>query len=131
MLLTVNRAQQAISIAEKTFPEQITVIPGMHCLFNNVPSHHDVLARAYHQAGELDKAISEYERLIRFDPDSRDRRLIYPTYHYHLAKLYEEKGWTDKAIARYQKFLSIWKNADDDLPELIDAKKRYDALTEK
>jgi serine/threonine protein kinase/cytochrome c-type biogenesis protein CcmH/NrfG len=129
MLLTVNRAQQAISIAEKTFPEQIPMIPGMHCLFNNVPSHHDVLARAYHQAGDLDKAISEYERLIRLDPNSRDRRLIHPTYHYHLAEFYEEKDLTEKALAQYQRFLELWKNADQDLPELVDAKNRVKLLT--
>ena len=40
-----------------------------------------------------------------------------------------KKGEKQKAIERYQKFLDIWKNADDDLPEKIDAQKRLAKLT--
>ena len=88
----------------------------------------DALGQAYHQAGELEKAIAEYERITRFDPDSRDRLLIHPQYHYRLAKLYEEKGLKDKAIERYEKFLDIWKDADEDLPEPHDARARLARL---
>ena len=90
----------------------------------------DVLGQAYHQAGELDRAIAEYERITRFDPDSKDRHLIHPKYHYRLAKLYEEKGLKDKAIERYEKFLGFWKDADEDLPEPHDAKARLAKLKE-
>ncbi len=48
--------------------------------------------------------------------------------NYELAKIYEEKGEKQKAIEYYEKFLKIWKEADEDLPELIDAKKRLDNL---
>ena len=68
--------------------------------------------------------LAEYEKLTTFDPNNKDRRLIHPTYHYQLAKLYEQKELKNKAIEKYQKFLKLWKNADEDLPELIDAKKR-------
>ncbi|MBC8183798.1 tetratricopeptide repeat protein [candidate division KSB1 bacterium] len=92
------------------------------------PFHKDVLARAYHKNGELDKAIAEYDRLINFDPNNWERFLIHPKYHYRLAKLYEEKGTTQKAIKEYEKFLDIWKDADEDLPELIDTKDRLKKL---
>jgi len=46
-----------------------------------------------------------------------------------LAKLYEEKGWSSKAIEQYERCVDIWKDADEDLPELIDAKKRLVKLT--
>jgi hypothetical protein len=65
------------------------------------------------------------------DPSSKVRRLIHPKYHYRLTKLYEEKGWSGKAIEQYEKFLEIWKDADEDLPELIDAKERLAKLTRK
>ena len=37
-------------------------------------------------------------------------------------------GLLAKAISRYEKFPDIWKNADEDLPELIDAKARLARL---
>ena len=84
--------------------------------------------RELKRKGELDKAIAEYQRLITFDPDSKERRLIHPKYHYSLTKLYQEKGSSIKAIEQYEKFLEIWKDADEDLPEPIDAKKRLAKL---
>ena len=79
---------------------------------------------------ELRKAIEEYERLTTFNPDSWERFIIHPEYHYRLAKLYEENADLDKAIREYNKFLTIWKNADKDRPELIDAHKRLTSLKE-
>lgn len=88
-----------------------------------LPCQKDLTARAYIAKKETDKAIVEYERLITFDPTSKDRRLIHPKYHYRLAKLYEEKGLKVKAIEQYEKFLDIWRDADEDLPEPHDARK--------
>jgi tetratricopeptide (TPR) repeat protein len=81
----------------------------------------DVLARAYQQGGEIDKAIREYERLMTFDPEGKDRYLVHPKYHYSLGKLYEEKVQKRKAIEQYEIFLDQWKNADEGLPEVEDA----------
>jgi tetratricopeptide (TPR) repeat protein len=39
--------------------------------------------------------------------------------HYRMAQLYEKMGDRQQAILYYQKVLDQWKNADDDLPELI------------
>ena len=93
-----------------------------------MPFLKDVLARAYLENGESDKAITEYEKLITFDPQKKARYLVYPMYHYRLAKLYQEKGWTGKAIEQYKKFIHIWKDADPDLPEVEDAKERLASL---
>jgi serine/threonine protein kinase/tetratricopeptide (TPR) repeat protein len=86
------------------------------------------LARAYVQKGDLDSAIAEYERITRFDPASKDRRLIHPLHRYELAKLYEKKGLKEKAIAQYERFLMLWKNADSDRPEPKDARARLARL---
>jgi serine/threonine protein kinase/tetratricopeptide (TPR) repeat protein len=131
VLLAKNKVQDAIAIAAKANPDFVPYIPSMLFVFYNIPPHHDVLARAYQQAGNLDKAIAEYEQLTRFHPESKDRRLIYPKYHYYLAKLYQETDQTENAIEQFQKFLEIWKHADPDSPELIDAKNNMILLTEK
>jgi len=45
-------------------------------------------------------------------------------------QIYEKKGDNQLAIQNYEKFLDLWKDADEDLPDLIDAKKRLAKLKE-
>jgi tetratricopeptide (TPR) repeat protein len=92
-------------------------------IYNTFPER-DVLARCYQKLGAFDKAIAEYERLVTFDPQSTERRLIYPKYHYRLARLYEDKGRVPEALAQYQKFLDICGGADKGMTEVADAKTR-------
>jgi len=87
------------------------------------------LARAYWKKGDLEKAISEYERLMTVDPKNQIRYLIPPLYHYRLGMLYEQKGQNDKAKAQYERFLDIWKDVDPGHSEIADAKKRMAGLS--
>ncbi len=43
-------------------------------------------------------------------------------------RLLLRSGLLAKAISQYEKFLDIWKNADEDLPEFIDANARLARL---
>jgi len=130
VLLAENYVEKAISVLEKASPAGRPPLIQSIAPYN-IPFFKDVLARAYKQKGELDKAIAEYERLITFDPSREERYLIHPKYYYRLAKLYEEKGWAGKAIEHYEKFLDFWKNADEGLPELADVKERLASLQTK
>lgn len=128
ILLAENSPVKAITAFKNATKQNIPNLTYPVIVWYNVPFMKDGLARAYHKAGQLDKAISEYERLTTYNPQGKDRYLIHPRYHYHLAVLYEEKGLKDKAIMQYKKFLELWNEADKNLPEPIDAKKRLNKL---
>jgi eukaryotic-like serine/threonine-protein kinase len=53
---------------------------------------------------------------------------LYPLAHLGLARAAVLQGDTPKARKEYQDFLALWKDADVDLPILIEAKKEYEKL---
>jgi tetratricopeptide (TPR) repeat protein len=97
----------------------------------NVPLEWDIVPRALIKKGDIDGAIEAYEKITDFQPDQKNRFFINPKYHYRLAKLYQQDGQRQKAIERYKRFLGIWKYADEDLPEKVDAERRLAALLEE
>jgi tetratricopeptide (TPR) repeat protein len=131
LLFAQDSLDKILMVYQKIKIPQISFWPWHLFYFYNLPIFQDVLARAYIKKGEIDKAITEYERLIAFDPNSKNRFLIQPLYHYRLAKLYEQKGLNQKALEQYNKFLLIDKYADAKMPELIDAKARVASLSQK
>ena len=128
ILLAENFPAKAIAAFKTAAQQNLPNLGFPVIVLYNVPFMKDGLARAYSGTGQLDKAISEYERLTAYNPQGKDRYLIHPRYHYRLAVLYEEKGLKDKAINQYKKFLELWAEADKNLPEPIDAKKRLSKL---
>ena len=56
------------------------------------------------------------------------RAMFYPKSIYLLAKVFEQLGDRKLALKNYKKLLEMWKNADEDLPQLIDAKARLAKL---
>jgi len=128
LMLAVDSTDRAIEIYKNLQVLEIPPFWSIWLINYNLPPHEDLLARAYYRKGNIDQAISEYERLTAFVPQGPDRRLIRPEYHYELARLYEGRGLPEKAIERYERFLQIWRNADAHLPALTDAKKRLNAL---
>jgi len=82
----------------------------------------DGIAKGYIKKGDLKNAISEYERLTKFDHNNRF--LIKPEYFYELARLYEQEGMNKQAAENYAIFIEYRKSADRILPDLLDAKRR-------
>jgi tetratricopeptide (TPR) repeat protein len=78
--------------------------------------YEDCLANAYLEVGRLDEAIQEYQRILHLNAS-------YPLAEYHLAQAYQREGKFDQARAAYARFLQIWKDADGDIPEVMDAKR--------
>ncbi|NTV81056.1 MAG: protein kinase, partial [Candidatus Aminicenantes bacterium] len=130
IMVAEGSPRKAIDIMKKAKAHVVNYInyPEYHVRFN-FPAQKDVLARAYAAAGDLDKAIGEYERLATFDPLEKSSFLIYPLFNYRLARLYEQKDLKAKARERYTRFLNLWKDADPGIPEVEDARKRLAGLT--
>ena len=53
---------------------------------------------------------------------------LYPLAHLGLARAAMLQGDTAKARKSYQDFFALWKDADADLPVLIEAKKEYEKV---
>lgn len=86
----------------------------------NIVSMDDCLANAYLEIGRLDEAIAEYQRLLRLNSNDA-------LSHYRLGLAYEKKGMKAEAGAEFSRFLQIWKDADPDVPELREARRRLGA----
>jgi serine/threonine protein kinase/tetratricopeptide (TPR) repeat protein len=128
ILLSENKTQKAIKLLTKEYDNEIPGLSYSIYVSYNIPFFRDVLARAYIMAGQNDYAIAEYERLITRD-NGKERYLVHPKHYYRLALLYEKKGLNEQAVKNYKRFLELWKNADPDLPEVIDAKKQLKKLS--
>ena len=69
----------------------------------------------------FDDAEYRLKQALEYNPN-------YALAHYQLGKVYEKMKIIAKAKKHYEKFLDLWKDADEDLPELIDGKKRLGEL---
>jgi predicted Zn-dependent protease len=83
--------------------------------------------QAYLQAHQGKEAAAEFQRMI----DHRGIVLNFPLgalAHVGLGRAYALQGDTAKARAAYQEFLTLWKDADPDIPILQQAKAEYAKL---
>jgi len=96
------------------------------------------LSRSYYEVGKYNQAIEAVRRLQNIHSNfshwdevhTLARAIYFPQSFHLLGKIYEKKGDTQRAIENTEKFLELWKDADLDLPDLIDAKKRLAKLKE-
>ena len=128
ILLSRGLPDSAIGVYRRTPVPQPSMTAGWRMPLYNVPRLRDVVPRAFMAKGALDSAIGAYEQLLKIDTSSTDRRLIDPRLHYRLALACERAGRPEQARAEYRRFLEIWKDADNDRPELQQAKKRLAGL---
>jgi len=83
------------------------------------------LAECHYEKGQFSKALESLNRMQNIYSPVWIRGIYYPKSFYLMGKIYEKKGDRDLAIKNYEEFLNLWKEADQDLPDLIDAKARY------
>ena len=128
VLLARGKINEAIRIGRKLEPPPLPRTYVSLMTDHIIPVPKDGLARAYYASGDMNQAIAEYQRLVTFDPKDPSKFLIDPRNYYKLGKLYEETGKIQPAIMKYERFLDLWKNADENLDEVVDARERLAKL---
>jgi DNA-binding winged helix-turn-helix (wHTH) protein/tetratricopeptide (TPR) repeat protein len=118
--------QEALVILGAASPYELG-LPALD--FYNWPNLYPVYARgeAYLAAHQGSKAAAEFQKIL----DHRGIVLNEPIgalAHLQLGRAYAMQGDTAKARAAYQDFLTLWKDADPDIPILLEAKAEYAKL---
>jgi len=86
------------------------------------------LATALLAAGRLDEAARSYERLIGLRPLGSEAQEFWFRAHLRLAEIRRRQGDLDAARDLYQEVLTIWQDADEDLPAAQEARAGLQAL---
>jgi eukaryotic-like serine/threonine-protein kinase len=123
--LTRKNPSKAIEILEPTASYEL----GSYAQTAFSPALYPVYVRgqAYLAMHDGAKAVVESQKIL----DHRGVVLYEPIgalAHLGLGRAYAMQGDTAKAKAAYQDFLTLWKNADPDIPVLIAAKAEYAKL---
>jgi len=99
-----QKAIQYFNQAVALLPSQMNPEQGQALFFES-------LARAHWEAGDLDGAQKESERIVSLSTGRLFYGDIYTKSFYMLGKIYEEKEMGDEAIEHYEKFLTLWNEA--------------------
>jgi serine/threonine protein kinase/predicted Zn-dependent protease len=73
-----------------------------------------------------DEAAGEFQRILDHRGEAT-LSVLYPLAHLGLARAIALAGDTEKSRKKYQEFFVLWKDADADVPILIEAKKEYES----
>ena len=117
MELQRDNAAQAIQLLETTRPFE------GYALFQIAY----LRGQAYLKQQKGAEAATEFQKILDhrgYQPTSP----IYVVAHLGLARAAALQGDTAKARKAYQDFFALWKDADANVPVLIEARKEYDKL---
>jgi len=119
LALDRNNAGKAIELLQPAAPYELGIAGALYPVY--------VRGNAYVTAHEGSEAAAEFQEILNHrgvvvnDP-------IGALAHLGLGRAYVRQGDTAKARAAYQDFLTLWKDADPDIPILKEAKEEYAKL---
>ena len=89
----------------------------------------DGIARARERRGDLTGAIKSLQELGTPSKSNKWTRMVQPLEVWQSARLFERIGDRVSAQREYRRFLQLWKNADESLPQLNDARRALERLS--
>ncbi len=123
--LNSGKSSEALTNLEAAAPYELGAAPPYQVGGPIYPAF--LRGQAYLLAKNGQAAAAEFQKLL----DHRGIALNYPTgalAHLGLARAYAQAGDTAKAKAAYNDFLTLWKDADPDIPILREAKSESAAI---
>src|SRR5207302_6866782 len=86
-----------------------------------------VRGQAYLKLGQGAEAAVEFQKILA-SRGQAPLSALYPLAHLGMARAATLQGDAATARKSYQDFFALWKDADADLPILIEAKKEYEKM---
>ena len=110
---------RAVELLQTAIPYELGSFGGFRAIYER--------GRAYLRLGAGEEAAAEFQKIL----DHRGVAPLSPQYplaHLGLARAHALAGDTAGARRAYQDFLALWKDADPDIPILLEAKAEYAQL---
>ena len=120
LALKHSEPSRAIKLLQTALPHEFGIAPGILYDSGNFYAVY-IRAQAYLATRQRHEAAAEFQKIL----DHRGIVLNDPIgalAHLQLGRAYAEEGNAAKAKAAYEDFLTLWKNADPDVPILRQAK---------
>jgi tetratricopeptide (TPR) repeat protein len=124
--------------AISNFEKAVSILPAQHqddLIGFSTPFRRtiylDSLAKAYFQAGNMDKAQQAFKELTTLTIGRHYWGDLYVKAYYWLGKINERQGKPEEAADYYRTFLELWEKADPEISELSDARVRLKSITKK
>jgi serine/threonine protein kinase/Flp pilus assembly protein TadD len=118
----IKYLDQAISLLPYQYYRHPWIVGNDRALFI------DSLAQAYLRSGDLDEAQEEYGKIQALTIGRLDYGDIYAKSYYWLGKINDRRGWGQLAKDNYQSFLDLWRDAEEGMSEVEDARRRLARL---
>jgi tetratricopeptide (TPR) repeat protein len=116
--------------AIKNFKLALSMVQHQYGEIDNQSLFLEPLGLAYYHSGNIAEALKIFLEISLLTFGRLSYANIYTRSFYMMGKIYEDMNKSDKAIEQYENLLDIWKEADKDLPELIDTRARLEKLKE-
>ncbi len=88
----------------------------------------DSMGQAYYFLKKTDEALKCYNDIQTLTTGRLSWGNLYVLSYYWLGKIEKDKGNTEQSLEHFEQFLNYWKNADQGLPEILEAKKSISSL---